>query len=68
MNYRSPRKNLQKLYFIFIVLFQLLTLESKGVANATEFERKKAVIFVFSCTGWFGEVILMSNRAGKDGI
>ncbi|EAS62702.1 hypothetical protein VAS14_18936 [Vibrio angustum S14] len=33
-----------------------------------EFEHKKAVIFVFSCTGWFGEEILMSDRAGNDGV
>ena len=68
MNYRSPRKKPKKLHVIFVVLFQLLTLKSKGAINAAEFEHKKAVIFMLSCTGWFGEVILMSDRAGNDGI
>ncbi|KJG00501.1 hypothetical protein UB35_17915 [Photobacterium angustum] len=68
MNHCSPRKKPQKLYVVFIVLFQWLVCSLGGDINAGEFDHKKAVIFILSCTGWFGEEILMSDRAGNDGI
>lgn len=39
-----------------------------GAINAGKLDHKKAVILIFSCTVWFGEEILMSDRAGNDGI